>query len=435
MRRTRDSRPSGGKDRPAYRESKGATGARTSQEKRNRPAPAREAWEGVVERLAWGGRGLARAEDGRLILLSAPLALFPGERVEAQVHWKSGHGEGEVRRWITRDPAREAALCPVAEACGGCELWEAGAQAGELKRQMVADLFRRQLGEAQAWDWRPAPAGARRHRIQLHWDGRELGFHRRRSHQLVPVKGCPAAADPLSAAIPRLREALEAKLLPTKPQRWELVTGSPAGQVAAADGSGRSWDLEPDGWKRGEGAVVHQLAGARLAHDAGAFFQVSPPWAAEAFGGLLAGWGVAGATLYDLYGGVGLFSALLRERFRRFVLVESFEPAVDWARKNLGALDLDAEYHAEDVGAWTPEGLGTPEDLILLDPPRAGLEPALAEKLLGAQAGTLVLVGCDGAAFCRDLKRLQAAWKLEQLVALDLFPNTHHVECVALMRK
>ncbi|HJV38609.1 MAG TPA: hypothetical protein VJ528_07205, partial [Geothrix sp.] len=167
----------------------------------------------------------------------------------------------------------------------------------------------------------------------------------------------------------------------------------------------------------------------------GAFFQVSPPWAAEAFRSLLEGWNVRGRTLYDLYGGVGLFSALLGKRFDHRVLVESGEAAVAWARRNLAALGLPSECQVGDVAAWVPEGLGHPEDVILLDPPRAGLEPALTERLCAAGAGKLVLVGCDGAAFCRDLKRLTPAWNLEQLAVLDLFPLTSHVECVALLAK
>jgi 23S rRNA (uracil1939-C5)-methyltransferase len=172
-----------------------------------------------------------------------------------------------------------------------------------------------------------------------------------------------------------------------------------------------------------------------LRHQPGAFFQVSPPWAAEAFRSLLESWDLRGGTLYDLYGGVGLFSALLGQRFERRVLVESGEAAVAWARRNLEALDLPSECLVGDVAAWLPEGLGAPVDTILLDPPRTGLDAALAERLCGTGAGTLVLVGCDGAAFCRDLKRLAPAWTLDKLAILDLFPLTSHVEGFALLRK
>ncbi|HJV39565.1 MAG TPA: hypothetical protein VJ528_12060, partial [Geothrix sp.] len=267
-----------------------------------------------MDRLAWGGRGVAHEADGRLLLLEAPLALFPGEQVEATVIWKARHGEGRVTRWLSRDPRRAPAECPVAGTCGGCELWEAGRHAPELKRQMVADLLRRQLGEEVHWDWRPAPEEARRHRIQLHWDGSALGYFRRHSHALVPVSACPAAAEPLSQAIPRLQEALAAHILTSRPGRWELSTGTPASEVLATDERGRTWRLEPDGWHRSEEPLAQRLGGITLRHEPGAFFQVSPPWAAEAFRSLLEGWNVRGRTLYDLYGGVGLFSALLGKR-------------------------------------------------------------------------------------------------------------------------
>lgn len=392
-------------------------------------------WQGKIERLVWGGLGLGRSEDGRAILLTAPLALFPGEEVEASIHWKARHGEGTVEGWVTRDRRRRPATCRVAATCGGCDLWEAGQSIAALKRLMVEDLFSRQLPDAPAWQWCPAPEEARRHRIQLHWDGHSLGFHRRRSHQVVPVMECPASVEVLSSAIPRLEEALQGRMLPTKPQRWELATGTPPGAVYATLDSGRTWCLEPDGWHPWEGAITHDHGTFRLQHRAGGFYQVSPAWAAEAFGALLQEWDIRGATLYDLYGGVGFFSALLGGRFQHRCLVEYDEPAVNWARRNLQSMELPTECLAADAAAWIPEHLGEPADVILLDPPRAGLPPELCEKLQSACCRTLVLVGCDGASFCRDVKRLSPTWKLEALAALDLFPLTHHVECVGLFKR
>ncbi len=401
---------------------------------RNSPS-RKESWRGPVDRLAWGGKGVAHAEDGRLLLLEAPLALFPGEVVEAQVIWKARHGEGRVTRWISRDPRRVQAACPVAEVCGGCDLWEAGRHIPELKRQMVADLLRRQLGAEVPWTWQPAPEDARRHRIQLHWDGTALGYFQRHSHTLVPVSACPAAASPLSDAIPRLQAAMLGKALPSRPGRWELATGTPADAVWATDEQGKTWQLQPDGWHRSTEPIRHRLGEATLLHEPRAFFQVTPPWAAAAFGALLQSWDLKGGTLFDLYGGVGLFSVLLGHRFQHRVLVESGDAAVTWARRNLEAAGLSSECLVADVAAWVPEGLGEPADVILLDPPRAGLEQSLCDRLATAGAGTLVLVGCDGAAFCRDVKRLSAAWNLDQLAVLDLFPHTSLVECVALMTR
>ncbi len=398
-------------------------------------AKVKALWQGKIEKLAWGGLGVGRSEDGKLVLLRAPMALFPGEIVEGEVHWKSRHGEGEVKRWIQKDPRRVQPACPVAEHCGGCELWGAGKHTSALKKEIIDDLLRRQLPN-QAYEYVEAPPHACRHRIQLHWNRTTLGFHKRKSHSIIPIKNCPVAAPVLSKAIENLQEALEASILPNRSLRWELATGTPEQTVYASLEDGRAWKLECDGWKPTKEGILHTFGDVSLRHRAGGFFQVCAPWAMEAFGQCLTEWELSGETLYDLYGGVGLFSALLGKKFQKRVLVEADEAAVTWARKNLHNMGLDSECLAEDAETWLPSGLGNAVDLILADPPRAGLSPVMLEKLLSAKAGKLVLVGCDGAAFCRDIQRLTAPgspWALRHLKALDLFPMTSHAEFIALL--
>jgi 23S rRNA (uracil1939-C5)-methyltransferase len=235
--------------------------------------------------------------------------------------------------------------------------------------------------------------------------------------------------------MPRLVEAIEHRALPTRPQRWELAVGTPAVDVLAVDEKQSVWAREPDGWHRCDRPVTHHFSGLTLAHQAGGFFQTSAAWAWEAFSKILAEWDLHGETLYDLYGGVGLFSAMLREWFGDFVLVESDPDAVAHARLNLANAKVSHRCFEADVEEWTPDCLGNPGDVVLLDPPRAGLPPELIGKLLNSRATTLVLVGCDGAAFCRDVVRLCEAWKIVELAAVDLFPDAVHVEFLALMRR
>jgi 23S rRNA (uracil1939-C5)-methyltransferase len=394
-------------------------------------------WEGEVERLSWGGLGISRLDDGRVLLLGAPKAIFPGETVRAAIRQRPRHAEGEIVAWLRPSELRAAPGCAAAGECGGCDLQEAGEGHSELKRLMVEDLFRRQLPDLP-FEWLPAPKWALRHRIQLHWDGKSMGLHRRRTHGVVPLEACPAALPAISGAIPRLRDAIAARLLPTRPQRWELAAGTPPRDVFAIDDARRAWLLEPDGWKRTELPITHTIPGMELAQAPGGFFQSSPAWAVEAFGALFAKWGVGGDTLFDLYGGVGLFSAMLRDGFRASVLVEADAEAVAHARLNLGRTALKHECVEADVAAWLGGGFRSAcsaGDVILLDPPRAGLPPAVTHILQGADAAALVLVGCNGATFCRDVRALAQTWETERLAAIDLFPMTVHVECVAMMRR
>jgi 23S rRNA (uracil1939-C5)-methyltransferase len=392
-----------------------------------------EIWEGEVERLSWGGLGISRLDDGRILLLEAPRAIFPGETVRASIRQKPKHAEGEIVSWLRPSPLRAAPTCMAAGECGGCDLQESGGRHSELKRLMVEDLFRRQL-PGLPFEWLPAPAWALRHRVQLHWDGKSMGFHRRGTHSVVPAERCPAALPAISEAMPRLRDAISAKLLPTRPQRWELAAGMPPKDVFAIDDTRRAWLLEPDGWKKTELPITHAIPGMELTQAPGGFFQVSSAWAVEAFGATFAKWGVGGDTLFDLYGGVGLFSAMLRDKFKGSVLVEADAEAVAHARQNLAKAGMKHECIEADVAAWLKEGFCSPGDVALLDPPRAGLPPDAAGRLRASKAAALVLIGCDGATFCRDVKALSGAWEVEGLVAIDLFPMTVHAECVAMMR-
>jgi 23S rRNA (uracil1939-C5)-methyltransferase len=401
-------------------------------------------WRGRVERIGWGGLGVGRLDDGRIILLSAGLALLPGEEVEAETTQHPRHVEGRVLRWLSPSTLRAEPACPLAGRCGGCDLWGAGELASNLKRAMVADLLHRQLRAeteqlAQPWDWLAAPATARRQRVQLHWDGTVLGFYERGSHRIVAAQACPMAAEAISAAIPALHEWLAAGGTPDPPlQRWELSCGTPAEFVVAtcAEFPGRAWRLSESGWQADRAALRHELGEAMLLQSSAAFFQTSPAWAWEAFGTVFGGWELSGERLYDLYGGGGFFSVLLGARFSSGLLVESSGAAVRDARANLSGRPWRIEQLDVETGLarhCTPQQpLGTAEDVVILDPPRSGLSPGVCASLQHCGAGQLVLVGCDGASFCRDVKRLAPRWKLIKLAAIDLFPNTVHVEFVGL---
>ncbi len=403
---------------------------------------------------------MARNADGRLILLQAPLALVPGEEVEAEVVWRARHGDGLVTRWLQEDERRIAPACPYTTRCGGCSLWGVDHRLrGELKHAMAADLLRRMLPGAPDWDWLPAPADALRERIQLHWNGEHLGYHAYHSHALVPVAACPISVPELSAAVPLLNAALKAEVLPAAPARWELATGTPAGDVRAS-GGGKTWrfinndyaaaascrrpNLADAGTRlpldpvEDDSPLLHHLGTAILQQHPRAFFQVCADWAWQAFAQVCRGWQLAGATLFDLYGGGGFFSRLLTEHYRQFVLVESSPLSAADARVNLAG--LLATVQQADVATWLAAqsaDWAASADTILLDPPRAGLPPLVSRALANCGADRIVLVGCDGATFCRDVRRICGGgrWQLAKLAVIDLFPNTPGAECVGLLSR
>lgn len=393
---------------------------------------SKEKWTGEVLRLAWGGKGIATHTDGRLLLLTSPLALFPGEIVEAEVIWKKKHGEGIVTKWIKPNARRIPSQCEFGKLCGGCDLWESGAYGSDLKKMMVQDLFQRQWNRND-FKWLPAPNHAKRHRIQLHWDGSKLGFFERKSHRIIEIKECPAAHSSLSEAIALLRDGLVQRKIPYHPQRWELGTGVPSVGVIASTESGMHYSLNGGRFLEGDFSLTEQLGDIVLIHRPGTFFQACPEWAFESFSSILHEWSIKGDCLFDLYGGVGLFSAILRKNFKTFYLIESSTESIHHARENFERLQIQGKCIQGDVAEIQLAGLCSPRDTILIDPPRSGCSSKLLEKLNISGVPTLVMIGCDGATWARDIKQL-SHYRIDSLAAIDLFPNTHHTECLALLR-
>ena len=145
---------------------------------------------------------------------------------------------------------------------------------------------------------------------------------------------------------------------------------------------------------------------------------------------------VAGGTAWDLYGGVGLFASVLASRVGpggTVLTVEADRIASALAASNLADLP-QVQVIAERVdAALAGPSMGVPVDAIVLDPPRSGAGPDLCAALAGRRPAVIVYVACDPAALGRDVAALgSAGYALTGLRAFDAFPQTHHVECVAV---
>ncbi len=140
-----------------------------------------------------------------------------------------------------------------------------------------------------------------------------------------------------------------------------------------------------------------------------------------------------GNRAVDLYCGVGLFTLPLARRFAHVTGVETNERAAKYARRNLELAKLkNAEVVALDVGEWL-RSFQPPDrvDLLLLDPPRTGVENKVISGLLSLRPLQIVYVSCDPATLARDVKKLLAGgYSLDTVVAFDMFPQTHHVETI-----
>lgn len=369
--------------------------------------------EVTVGPVAHGGHCVAR-HDGRVLFVRHAL---PGEVVRVRVT-----DDAQAKFWradaveiVTPSPDRVDAPCPVAGpgGCGGCDFQHASAPAQRaLKTAVVAEQLDRLAGYAWSgqveevapqWQWRT------RVRYVGTGDPRApLGLRAHRSHAVVPLpdEGCRIAstdADP-SVAGGAGRE-------------------DPVTVVDAASGP---VTLRGDA----DAMVTERAAGRAYAVDGQGFWQVHPRAADTLVAAVLDGLAPrAGEKAFDLYCGVGLFAGALADRGVQVWGVEAGRRAIMHARANVPGARFTVGRVERSL-----DRLPARTDLVVLDPPRAGAGKAVVRGVDARRPRAVAYVACDPAALARDLGQfLGLGWRVDTLRAFDLFPQTHHVECVAVL--
>ncbi len=440
-----------------------AAGVRTADPNR-RPGPLLGLEiEVEVGRVAHGGHCVAR-HHGRVVFVRHAL---PGEQVVVRVTEDGGGGycRGDAVRVLRASPDRVPAPCPHAGPgrCGGCD-WQhaAGAAQRRLKAAVVREQLARLAGLSDVdVDVVALPGGRQggllgwrtRVRFAVTPDG-QVGLRRHRSHEVEPVPHCPLATGEVNGAgVGRRRwanaDAVEV-VASTGGDRTVLVTPATAPAVtpaaAAAVTPAAAAAVTPAPAAPGGPAAVELLgpaevtelaAGRRWRVAATGFWQVHPA-AADALAGCVRELldPRPGELALDLYAGAGLFAGVLAEAVGergQVVAVESNRVAVADAVANLADLP-QASVRQGRVTAGVLRRLGVRPDVAVLDPPRAGAGPAVIRALLALGPRAVGYVSCDPAPLARDVRvALDAGYRLAALRAFDLFPMTHHVECVALL--
>ncbi|MGB8021594.1 MAG: methyltransferase [Candidatus Nanopelagicales bacterium] len=375
--------------------------------------------------VAHGGHCVARASGQVLFVRHA----LPGETVVAEVT-----SAGRRRRFLRADavevlaasPDRREPRCPVSRACGGCD-WQHATPAATraLKSAVVEEAMQRFAGITLPEGFSvtqveiasaPLPGLGWRTRGTLSVDeaGR-AGFLAPRSHQVVVTDSCPQL-------LPRLA------VLDLFSRRWEPRTR--VGFVAPSAGDPMAFpaDAAPTD------PVSERAAGLDWAVAADGFWQVhpgAPDALVEHVSRVLAP--RPGDRLVDLYAGVGLFgiSLLARQPHLDLTLVEGDRRACELARRNAGGQAV--RIVRSDVDRWVqrPRSLDG-ADLVVLDPPRVGAGEQVVRAVAAARPRAIAYVACDPVALARDVATFGSlGFGIVDLVGLDLFPTTHHVECVA----
>lgn len=396
--------------------------------------------------FTYGGDTLGRLPDGRAVFV--PFVL-PGERARIRlVEDKRNFARGEVVELLQPSPDRITPRCVHFARCGGCHYQHLPIQRQlEVKQSVLRDQLTRIAGIAEppVRPIQPSPlAWNYRNVLQFHLSAEgKLGFQAAGGAGVMPVQECHLPLEAIAQVWPQLdlepvpglervalragaeddlmlvleSQELQAPELSVEELPLSVVHLGPAGPLVLA----------------GSDALLMQVMGRVFRVSAASFFQVNLPVAEAMLQHVLSLLPeTPGQTILDLYCGVGLFSAFLAPRAARLIGVELSESACNDFAANLDEFD-NVELYQGAAGDVLP-GLKLRPDAVVVDPPRAGLEKPALDALLTLRSPRLVYVSCDPSTLARDIKRLLAGgYRLTQATPFDMFPQTYHMETIALL--
>jgi 23S rRNA (uracil1939-C5)-methyltransferase len=373
-----------------------------------------------VEKIVPGGHGLAFAEG---LTLFVDLAA-PGDRLHVELREIKGKlAFADIHSIIEASDARVEPPCPYVGICGGCNFQQMSYEAQlAAKVGIIRDCLHR-IGKFE-YDREipiiasPAEFGYRL-RAQWHIDGRgrRIGYYRQNSRDLIAIEHCPILLPELDETLQRVRAEID----------WDQFwPDKGAVDAAAGDDARVSVHSKEAGLDAAE--ITLTAASEKYSFAADVFFQGNR----FLIGKLIetAVGDAAGEKALDLYCGVGLFSLPLARRFKNVTAVEEYGRAVHYARKNAAGFD-NIEIVEVAVGRFLAEQNTVDIDFALLDPPRSGTEKKTVLDLIRLRPRHVSYVSCDPSVLARDLKRfIDAGYEINSINAIDLFPQTHHVEAV-----
>ena len=412
-----------------------------------------------IDALSYGRAAIGRV-DGKVVFVERAA---PGDVVRARVTADRGsYFEADLVEVVEPSPARVAPPCPLFDACGGCT-WQHVAYDEQLraKRQSVTDALTRIAGLDDP-PVAPVIASERttgyRNRLKLRFEHGRIGFYRAQSHSLVPIDDCLIAEDRVRGALAGVEAFLAT--LETRVLRVELAArGELGGIVVAINSAGRLRRADVHrireflgthrnavrgivmwgrGWRRhwGDTRRRYTIAESATIETRGASFgQVNTEGNAVLVDTVLEAVALASTdTVLDLYAGAGNFSLPMARRCRRVDAVEHDSAAVEAGRESaahqrVGNLDFHVGRVERFVAELASKG-GDPPDQIVVNPPRDGLgETTEAIARLGAPR--ITYVSCNPTTLARDVKTLvRHGYSVGNVVPIDLFPHTFHVESV-----
>ena len=392
----------------------------------------------MIERIVAGGAGLARTQAGTVLVRG----VLPGERVLARLAQRKGYRSGEVIRIL--EPSPERVNFPLPPSADLPLNYPAQLEVkGELLKET---LFRVGRVEYQVDPVVPSPRelGYRASAQYALWQGHPA-YRLPGTRNLIPLSNDPLVAEPLARILPIIGQieaqevVLRGSLLtgevvagvivenpPQLPESWQELAGIIWGQPA----KGRFWGKTQ--LLQGRREIEEDFGGIKANVGPASFAQVNPLAAGELYRDAAA-LVSAGQQAIELYAGSGVFSLHISSKFDEIAAIEISPDAV---RRGRSDAKRNKATNIKFIQADAQSFESLTADLVVVDPPRAGLHPAVRAALTKSELNQLLYISCDPASLARDLGFLiKSGWQLKLIRPYDFYPYTHHLEVLTLLER
>jgi len=385
-----------------------------------------------IEKIINGGWGLVRSEEGVVFLNY----VIPGEEVIYRIRERArGILWGEAEEILTPSPHRVKAPCPYYGQCGGCIFQHIAYPYQEIiKKEILKDDLKR-IGHMDAKLPEMYKSPPYQNRIKARMKARDdgkIGFIRKGTNRVIPINRCLLFPDSVNRFLsawnnlenPPFFHQMDILINQSNQKVYIYLSHPPIKEKEVL----KNFPEITFSWKGNEEAAISNLSVENYSYliSPKSFFQVNPfQW--EHMLNIVESYLEPCETAIDLYSGVGFFIPVLKKYAKKITGIESDGHAVSLATRAFKDRGIDFFATAAEKFNFSSA------DVILVDPPRSGLAKQVMKGILAKKYKKIIYISCSSASFSRDMHILnEYGYKLPDLQLLDLFPQTAHLETIAL---
>lgn len=361
----------------------------------------------TIDKLNHEGKGITKI-DNKITFINNAL---PEEELEVEItksHKK--YNEGIVTKYIKKSSSRNTPTCPYYGICGGCDIMHMTYNLQtNFKKEKVKNILKRYANiDIEPILIKSDKTLGYRNKITLHYKNNHLGYMKSQSNEIIEINDCPLVMDNINLYLKDLKNIKE-DLIIRENTKGKVIT-----------------NINND-------KMIEEINDFKFLVDTSSFFQVNH-YICSCIFDLLDKEIEENSTCLDLYSGVGTLSIVASKKSRFVYSIEVNEYSHKNAKENLTLNKISNIEFMHGLVEEEIKKIHEKVDIIITDPPRKGMDEVTMSVINELSPKKIIYISCNPITLARDLKSLNN-YKLTKIYALDMFPNTHHVECVCVLNR